>query len=250
MSSTTFDGSICVGIIQPNYIPWRGYFDFIDDVNHFVFYDDVTIGHGKKWRNRNLIKTARGRQWLTVPLRHRQGMAPIDQVRIDNTTNWIDRHLNMLSATYRRAPYWEMYEVTFSRILRRRYELIADLNIELCQWIMSTLGIGTPTCRARDLGVPPFDKRIRPLKFIELFDATTYLSGPSSMSYTNVNDYQRHGIRLEIKTYDYPTYPQIGKAFDGGLSILDLLFNVGPDARRYLKSMTPNRVLCVREWAS
>jgi hypothetical protein len=232
-----------VGIIQPNYIPWRGYFDFIDDVDRFVFYDDVVMGYGKKWRNRNLIKTPRGHQWLTVPLRHGQGALPIHQVAIDYTTNWIDRHLNLLHASYRRAPAWDVYQGAFSDILHRRYEFIADLNVELCLWIMSALGITTVTCRARDFGVPACEKGTRPLRFVELLEANTYLSGPSSLPYTDVDAYQRRGICLEIKAYDYPADPHPGGAFDGGLSILDLLFSVGEGAKHYLKSMTPNRIL-------
>ena len=58
----------CV-ILQPSYIPWRGYFDLIHRSDVFVFYDDVQYDkHG--WRNRNRIKTQQGPAWLTVPVRH------------------------------------------------------------------------------------------------------------------------------------------------------------------------------------
>ena len=71
----------CV-ILQPSYIPWRGYFDQINRADVFVFYDDVQYDkHG--WRNRNQIKTAQGRQWLTIPV-HSSGVVeksiPINQV--------------------------------------------------------------------------------------------------------------------------------------------------------------------------
>ena len=72
----------CV-ILQPSYIPWRGYFDQINRADVFVFYDDVQYDkHG--WRNRNQIKTTQGRQWLTIPV-HSRGVVeksiPINQVR-------------------------------------------------------------------------------------------------------------------------------------------------------------------------
>ena len=63
-----------VAIIQSNYIPWRGYFDLIDDVDVFIFYDDVQYTKND-WRNRNRIKTPQGPPWLTVPV----GAASIDR---------------------------------------------------------------------------------------------------------------------------------------------------------------------------
>jgi hypothetical protein len=73
-----------VVILQPSYIPWRGYFDQICRADLFIFYDDVQYDkHG--WRNRNQIKTAQGKQWLTIPV-HSKGVTdgtPIKDVRID-----------------------------------------------------------------------------------------------------------------------------------------------------------------------
>ncbi|MDE5878487.1 MAG: WbqC family protein, partial [Desulfovibrio sp.] len=59
-----------VGIIQSNYIPWRGYFDFIHSVDLFIFHD--TIQYTKQdWRNRNRIKTNSGDKWLTIPVHYK-----------------------------------------------------------------------------------------------------------------------------------------------------------------------------------
>jgi hypothetical protein len=230
-----------VGIVQPNYVPWRGYFDFIDDVDLFVFYDDVIVGTGKKWRNRNLIKTAKGERWLTVPLRHGQGDMLVHQVSIDYSSNWIDRHLNLLYANYRKAPFWSAYVDTFASILRQQHVFIADLDIALCHWIMASIQICTPTVRSRDLGLGSCDKRHRPLAVLEALGATAYLSGPTATAYLNTEVYSQRSISLQIKSYDYPAYPQLWGDFCGQVSILDLLFNVGPDARRYLKSRMPNQ---------
>ena len=56
-----------IGIVQPNYIPWKGYFDMIRLVDEFILLDDVQYTHD--WRNRNLIKTKHGLKWLTVPVK-------------------------------------------------------------------------------------------------------------------------------------------------------------------------------------
>ena len=85
-------------ILQPSYIPWRGYFDQIRRADLFVFYDDVQYDkHG--WRNRNQIKTAQGKQWLTVPV-HSSGVTqgvPIKAVKIDQSKPWAKNHLKALT---------------------------------------------------------------------------------------------------------------------------------------------------------
>ena len=230
-----------VGIIQPNYVPWRGYFDFIDDVDCFVFYDDVPMGTGRKWRNRNLIKTPLGLRWLTVPLKHGQGGLPVHEVAIDYSSNWIDRNLNLLFANYGRTPYWEAYIGAFAEILGREYRYIADLDVDLCRWVIRLLGIETVTVRARDLGISASDMRTRPLLLLHRLGASSYLSGPSAVEYTDASLYAQHSMSLEFKSYDYSIYPQLWGEFLGQVSILDLLFNLGVNARKCLKSRTPNR---------
>src|SRR4030095_3150872 len=56
-----------IGILQPNYIPWKGYFDMIRSVDEFILLDDVQYTHD--WRNRNFIKTKHGLKWLTIPVK-------------------------------------------------------------------------------------------------------------------------------------------------------------------------------------
>jgi hypothetical protein len=60
-------GAKRVAIIQSNYIPWKGYFDIINQVDEFILYDDRQYTR-RDWRNRNLIKTGHGLHWLTIPV--------------------------------------------------------------------------------------------------------------------------------------------------------------------------------------
>jgi hypothetical protein len=231
-----------VGIIQPNYIPWRGYFDFIDDSDLFIFYDDVPYGQGKKWRNRNLIKTKGGLSWLTIPICHNQSILPINQVLIDYSSEWPKDHLNKLYESYHKAPHWHDYADEYCAIINRRHPSISELDIELCKWIMTILEIHTKTMRSRDFEVPPGDKSTRPISLLKKIGAKTYLTGPNTESYINVGLFQSQGLNVEFKCYDYAPYNQLWGAFVNQVSILDLLFNAGPSARQYLKSKTPNRV--------
>src|ERR1700684_1858107 len=94
-------------ILQPSYLPWRGYFHQIQKADVFVFYDDVQFDkHG--WRNRNRVKTSAGTQWLTIPVKKKGNVEeaiPIKDVAIDAAAPWAKKHLATLSQSYARAPH-------------------------------------------------------------------------------------------------------------------------------------------------
>ena len=87
-----------VVILQPSYIPWRGVFDQIQRADLFIFYDDVQYDK-RGWRNRNQIKTSRGKQWLTIPVHSRGAQTqniPINQIRIVWENPWNETHLKAI----------------------------------------------------------------------------------------------------------------------------------------------------------
>ena len=222
-----------IGMIQSNYIPWRGYFDFIDDCDLFVFYDDVQYTH-RDWRNRNRIKTGRGTIWLSVPVLHDRETL-IQDARIDYSTRWADKHIRSLTLEYRGAPHFARYAEEFFALLKTLPETISALNVRACAWIMGQLGIRTPTRMSSEFGIGG-EKHERPLRIARHLGATAYLAGPSARPYSDAAQFRAAGIELEFKAYDYPEYPQLHGAFEPSVTVLDLLFNCGPDARRYLKS--------------
>jgi len=223
-------------MIQSNYIPWRGYFDFIDDCDLFVYYDDVQYTH-KDWRNRNRIKTDHGPMWLSVPVIHDRSTLMQD-ARIDYTSRWRDKHIRSLSLAYRKAPHFARYADGFFGLLRERPETISELNVRACAWIMAELGIRTPTRMSREFAIAG-DKSERPLRIVQQLAATSYLAGPAARPYTDAAKYRAAGVALEFKAYEYPEYPQLHGAFEPSVTVLDLLFNCGPESRRYLKSLKP-----------
>jgi hypothetical protein len=225
----------CV-ILQPSYIPWRGYFDQINRADVFVFYDDVQYDkHG--WRNRNQIKTGQGRQWLTIPV-HSQGVVeksiPIKQVEIDWSKPWNQSHWKALTMAYGRAPFFRDYTGLLEPFYQRRDAYLADLTIELTIALARELGIKhTRFLRASELAVSG-QKTNRLIQILVQLGATDYISGPSAKDYIEANQFESAGISLEYMDYNYPEYPQLHPPFDPNLSILDLLFMTGADAMRYI----------------
>lgn len=230
-----------VGIIQSNYVPWRGYFDFIDDVNLFIFYDDVKYTKGD-WRNRNKIKAKQGLEWLTVPVNFKKLNQLIENTPIDYSQKWQKHHKKKLFQNYIKAKYFNEYIDEFVSLINNFYPSISALNVVLCKWIMTILEIETPTKMSHDFALSG-NKTARLIDLLTQVGATSYLSGPAAAAYMDMELFGRQGIQLEFKSYDYPPYPQLWGEFTGEVSVLDLLFNTGPEARKYLKSRTPNRII-------
>jgi hypothetical protein len=229
-----------VGMIQSNYIPWRGYFDFINAVDCFVLYDDVLYGRGKKWRNRNKIRTQKGTQWLTIPIIY-TSTSRICDVQISYALPWIDAHCSQIMANYQRAPFFDDYFLPFREILEQKFERLSDLNFAIIRWICNELSIRTQLLKVEELNHPLGPKETRPIEILRRLDATSYLTGPNTLNYTDCEIYQRYGMDILVKTYTYTPYPQLFAPFVGDVSILDLLFNTGPCARDFLTSSEPNR---------
>jgi len=226
----------CV-ILQPSYIPWRGYFHQIARADVFVFYDDVQYDkHG--WRNRNRIKTSNGSQWLTIPV-HSAGVVenktPIREVRIDWKRDWNRKHWTSIMQSYGKTPFFKQYADRLEGYYQKPYEYLADLTIELTIHLAALLGISaTRFLRASSLEGIQGVKTERLVQIIQSVGADEYLSGPSARDYLDEPLLKTNGIRLEYMEYNYPEYPQLYPPFDSQVSILDLLFMTGLEALKYI----------------
>lgn len=227
-----------VGIIQSSYIPWRGYFDFIDDVDLFIFHDDLQYTKND-WRNRNKIKTDKGTTWLTVSVNYKSTSQLICDTTIDYSHRWNQKHINQIQQYYGKAPYFSEYRHDLFDILQHKFLTISELNIALCKWIMEKLYIKTPLHLSSEFR-PVGKKTERLIDILIKVGATTYLSGPAAKDYLEEEEFKQAGIGLEYKVYDYPEYPQLHGKFEPQVSVLDLLFNCGEDSKKFIKSLRPN----------
>jgi len=224
-----------IAILQSNYIPWKGYFDLIRAVDEFVLFDDVQYTR-RDWRNRNRIKTPAGSAWLTIPVNvSGQFHAPIKAITTSDPS-WARRHWQTLSANYRRAPHFERYADRFSSLYLEcgREEHLSNINFKWISTLCEILGITTKLSWSMDY-VMTDGKTDRLVGICEQAGAGTYISGPAARAYIDPAAFAARGITLSYFDYSgYPEYPQIHPPFDHHVSILDLLFNVGPDASQYM----------------
>lgn len=225
----------CV-ILQPSYVPWRGFFDQLYKADVFVFYDDVQYDrHG--WRNRNRIKTPRGPQWLTIPVKSVGSQwkdATICDMQISWEKAWNRAHFETLRHSYAKAPFFREYEPMMQRWYERRPERLVDFTIDTTIELARELGIEhTQFARSSTLDCSG-TKTDRLLSILKKLRATHYISGPSARDYLETDKLRNAGISVEWMAYDYPEYPQLYPPFDPQVSIIDLLMMTGPRASEYI----------------
>lgn len=230
-----------VVILQPSYIPWRGYFDQIRRADVFVFYDDVQYDK-RGWRNRNQIKTPRGKQWLTIPVRSHGAQTesiPIHQIHIAWDKPWNADHLKSLQHSYNKAPYFRAYMPLLEQFYGRHDEYLADFTVDFTIALAREIGIQhTRFLRSSTLSAKG-QKTDRLISILQIVGGTHYLSGPSAREYIEPEKFAAAKITLEYMQYNYAEYSQLYPPYDPFVSILDLLFMTGPEAIQYFDQGIP-----------
>jgi len=222
-----------VSVHQPQYLPWAGYFDKIDQADVFVLLDNVQFKKNE-WQNRNRIKTAQGVQWLTVPVRYKF-MQLINEVEINNQDHWQHRQEQSIRTNYRRSPFWTVLADLFDELFSRPWQRISELNIFVVKRLVEILGITTPLYVSSELNVIAEDPDERLIDLARFFHADTYLAGSGGKHYMDLKTYKAAGIKVIFQDYQYPEYSQLFGAFEPFLSVIDLIYNHGPDSLKILK---------------
>ena len=226
-----------VAIVQSNYIPWKGYFDLIGMVDHFVLYDDVEFNR-YNWRNRNRIKTPGGTRWLTIPVRHAGSRPRIQEIEIAYPT-WNRKHWETLRHHYARAPYYSLHREFFEELyLGSQERRLSEINSRFLRAICGLWGIRTEFSWSRDYCLA--EGRIpRVVDLCRQLGASVFLSGPTARPYIEEHLFREAGISVEWMSYDhYPEYRQLySPPFIHEVSIVDLIFNEGAEgAWRFMQS--------------
>ena len=224
-----------VAILQSNYIPWKGYFDMIAAVDEFIIYDDMQYTR-RDWRNRNLIKTSQGLQWLTVPVMVKgKYYQSVRETEIDGL-DWASNHWRALAQNYRRAAHFEEVAVWLEPIYNtNNCTHLSALNRLLLEAVCSYLGIGTKISNSWDYTLVDGQSE-RLVALCVQAGGNEYISGPSAKSYVKPEVFENAGIKLSWFDYSgYKQYPQLWGEFTQMVSILDMLFICGLEARRFLR---------------
>jgi len=224
-----------VAIHQPQYLPWIGYFDKMLKADVFCYLDNVQYKKNE-WQNRNRIKTAQGWQWLTVPVTYRFPQR-INEVKINHAVDWRKKHLQALISNYSKAPFFKEYILFLEQAYAGNWEFISELNIFFIEYIREKLGLkDKPTVRASELKLSD-DPTGRLIDICRTIGADTYLAGRDGARYMDLEKFKAGGVKVITQDFQHPVYPQRFGEFVSNLSIVDLLFNCGPQSIEMIRGI-------------
>lgn len=229
-----------VGIHQPNYLPWAGFFHKMVSSDIFVFLDDAQFTKNG-YVNRVLVRARDGSAWLTVPAKPKLGTA-ISAVKVSQE-DWPLRHLARLRNEYGKTAFfasvWPEFESVFNSLPSGS---LADSNVALIQWIAEKLKITTHLRRSSDLpNVNGLSADDRLIELVGSLGGDRYYSGKGGNNYQSAEKFAAAGIALEFTRFEPLPYPCVRDQFLPGLSIVDCVFENGWEAaalyvRRELKA--------------
>ena len=214
-----------IGIHQPGYLPWLGFFKKMLNSDIFVYFDDVSFVK-TNYYNRNLIRTNAGPLQLTIPIRMDEE-SKINYVKIDPTKNWQLKHKKSLLHNYSKAKYFSNYSDFIEGLYGKKFEKLIDINIEIIEFLKKEFNIETKTVFSSELNVTGSASE-RILEICKLLEAEQYITGTAwAKKFLNIQDFKDNNISVEFQEFIHPEYKQLDNNFIPNMASIDLLFNEG-----------------------
>jgi hypothetical protein len=224
-----------IAITQSNYIPWKGFFDSVNLVDVFVLYDDMQYTK-RDWRNRNLIKSQEGTKWLSIPVEVKGKYFQKINETIISDPDWGRQHWLTLQHVYGKLPGFALYKDIFEELYFKPYSLLSDVNFIFIKTICEILGITTEIRWSSEFELAE-GKTEKLVSICKKLEGTDYYTGAAAKNYMEESLFADNHINVHYYDYSgYPEYEQRFPPFVHGVSILDLLFSAGENAKIFMKS--------------
>ena len=227
-----------VVISQPMFFPWVGMFEQTRRADAYVHYDDVQFSKGS-FTNRVQIKTARGSEWRSVPLRELRLGQKICEVAVDDRLDWRQRHLQLLAGAYAAAPFAAEMLTLARSVYARPATTISDVAIASIEAVWDYFPSTRPAqvLWSSALGIGG-QSSSRVLEVVKQVGGTHYITGHGARHYLDHARFEAEGVKVEYIDYQKQAYPQQHGAFTPFVSVLDLIANLGKDGSRVMVSGT------------
>jgi len=216
---------------QPTYLPSLHLLNKISFCDTFIL-----LGHcqfvKQSWHVRNNIRSGKDSMRLTVPIRKTGPIRKGDKFgqNIANTPidgdHWKRKHLRAIAENYGKRPYFKDYYPEIEAIIQQPHESLAQLNNALLLKFMAWCALAPKVYYSEDYNIEG-QKNQMLINLCQEFGANEYVSNPGARSYLDEPLFKKHNIQHFWQEFTHPTYDQ-GKAFIPNLSVIDLLFNMGP----------------------
>ncbi|MBK9736661.1 MAG: WbqC family protein [Saprospiraceae bacterium] len=214
-------------IMQPYFFPYIGYFQLINSVDTFVFYDDVNYIK-KGWINRNRILVNNQVIYINVPIENASQNCPINQTIINNEQGkWKQHLLKKIAYSYKKSPYFTATHELLKLILRDDITNVAQFNMSAIKRICSYLGMETVALNASFFSIPSvYTGERRILEICHKLNATVYINPLSGFDLYHNDTFKNGDVELKFLKSNITEYRQYKNEFVPKLSIIDvLMFN-------------------------
>lgn len=215
-----------LGIMQPYFIPYIGYWQLLNAVDKYVIYDDVNYIKGG-WINRNRILINGKPQYFNIPMHRTSQNKLINELIVNNDPGVIRKNLKTIEMAYKKAPYFNDVYPLMDKVLNCNKENLAEYITDSIRYICEYLDIKTELIVSSELHK---DCSLRAeeklLSICDILHATDYYNAIGGRELYTFEDFQKKGIRLSfVKTNPFQ-YQQFHNDFVNNLSILDvMMFN-------------------------
>lgn len=219
-----------LGIMQPYFLPYLGYFSLIKQTDKFILFDSVQfIKHGWIERNR-ILKPQEGWQYIAVPLIKHNHDIKIKDIRIKNTSAWKNTIFSQLEHYKKKAPFYKDTINTLKDAFNIETESIVKFNEHVLKAICFYIGIEFNVDVFSEMSLK-IDEVNAPDEWAlnickSLGNVKEYWNPEGGVEFFNRQKYEKAGIRINFLKMNLPRYPQRRSKFETGLSIIDvMMFN-------------------------
>lgn len=232
---------------QPVYLPWIGLFHKIALADAFCYFDNVQY-QIKDFNGRNKIKTANGPVWLTVPVKAKGYRdKKIQEIEIDNSQDWKNRHFKSIYLNYKKSPFFENYADFFEDVYKRDWNHLSQLNEHMLKWFLEQLDIKVNYSKASELNFKGYKSDLV-LDMCQKLKADLYIFGSLGKDYADGKKFNEKGVKIYFQDYKHPIYPQLHGEFTPYMSVIDLLFNCGPKSKKIMMSGNITKQNLIKEF--
>lgn len=224
-----------LGIMQPYFFPYIGYWQLMNYVDKYVIYDDVSFIKGG-WINRNRILSNGQPVYFNLNIIGASSNKLINEVKVNTNEKVIEKSLKTIKGTYQKAPYFDQVYPLIESILKNKEENLPLFIKKSFEIIANYLDISTEFIISSDLSKNNSLKgQDKVMDICNILKAKTYVNAIGGQKLYSFNEFKENGIYLNFLKTNNIEYVQFNNEFVANLSIIDvLMFNSKEEAKRFL----------------
>ncbi|MEL7146192.1 MAG: WbqC family protein [Bacteroidota bacterium] len=230
-----------IGIMQPYFFPYIGYFQLISSVDKFLIYEHISF-RKRSWitRNRILNKGNGDTEFITVPVKSASSFKKISEITIDEEKAWRKKILNSVYSNYNRAWHFDevfpFFEHLFYMEAHNLHEFNALTTKKICDLleISTTITYEHEDCLTLEESLPHMAEEngleVKTQRIIELCKkekADTYVNPPGGRELYDKQQFATHDVYLKFLVGDAVEYKQFNFEHEPYLSMIDVLMHNG-----------------------